>query len=307
MMAAFVFLSLAAATDATTPQEQFRAFVSAHGKVYGSVQEEQKRLAIFTENLATIEKMNADPDDHAEYGVGKFADRLSAELPRRRAPKIVRGKDECTDPLGCVWGGGCYACKRFPAFGNHSLPTHLNWNELGAVTPVKDQGDCGNCFTFSVTGDIEGTWFLAGHELVSLSEQQLTSCDKDGDDGGCSGSATVLDTFKYVVENGGIALETQYPLCSSNKTCPPAQGCCDKEDPECKGRNSCKHQMLNGVCNKPDEARTAANISGYYQVSGGVKRWGKGLPLPVNETAMMEALVKTGPLSIAVNSEKFDK
>lgn len=87
MMAAFVFLSLAAATAATTPQEQFRAFVSAHGKVYGSVQEEQKRLAIFTENLATIEKMNADPDDHAEYGVGKFADRLPAELPRRRAPR----------------------------------------------------------------------------------------------------------------------------------------------------------------------------------------------------------------------------
>ena len=42
----------------------------------------------------------------------------------------------------------------------------------------------------------------------------------------------------------------------------------------------------------------AANISGYYQVSGGVKRWGKGLPLPVNETALMEVLVKAGPVSI---------
>jgi hypothetical protein len=142
-----------------------------------------------------------------------------------------------------------------------------------------------------VTGNLEGTWFLAGNNLVSLSEQQLTSCDKDGDDGGCSGSATVLDTFKYVVDNKGIALETLYPLCSSNKTCTPAPGCCDKKkDPECKGKLSCKHQKLNGVCNTLEEAHPSVNISGYYQVSGGVKQWGKGLPLPVNETAMMEAL-----------------
>ena len=55
--------------------------------------------------------------------------------------------------------------ERFPAFGSNVLPKSINWTALGAVTPVKDQGNCGDCFTFGATGDVEGTWFLAGHKL----------------------------------------------------------------------------------------------------------------------------------------------
>jgi hypothetical protein len=47
-------------------------------------------------------------------------------------------------------------------------------------------------------------------------------------------------------------------------------------------------------------------ISPYYQVSGGVKRWAPGIPLPLNETAMMEALARAGPLSIGIDSKFFD-
>ena len=106
-----------------------------------------------------------------------------------------------------------------------------------------------------MTGNIEGVHFLASNTLLPLSEQQLTSCDRTGDDGGCKGSATVLDTFKYVVDNGGIASELGYPLCSANYTCPPAPGC----DPE-SGKNSCKKQRKSGVCNDQLESRPVANI-----------------------------------------------
>ena len=153
-------------------------------------------------------------------------------------------------------------------------------------------------------GDIEGTWFLAGHDLISLSEQQLTSCDrlKDGGqvgDTGCAGSITVLDTFKYVQENGGIATEGSYPLCSSNKSCVPSTDCTTK------GKTSCKKEKKNGVCDKTKESRAAAKISGYYQVSGGVRQWAPDIPLPVNETAMMEALVKTGPVQSKIRVPLF--
>ncbi len=231
LLAAQTALSaIAVATSPATPTSTlFSEWRASRGKTYSSAAEATRREAIFNDNARIVAELNADSSDMAEYGLGKFADMMPSEIPRlpkRRQESWVDAEmveatslDECTDPLGCVWGGACYSCKRFPAFGTGPLPTHIDWTELGAVTPVKDQGKCGNCFTYSVAGDIEGTNFLTGNPLIPLSEQQLTSCDRDGDDGGCAGSATVLDTFKYVQEHGGIASETLYPTCSSNYTC----------------------------------------------------------------------------------------
>ena len=62
----------------------------------------------------------------------------------------------------------------------------FDWTAKGAVTPVKDQGQCGSCWSFGTTGDVEGTHFLAGNKLVALSEQELVSCDTKQDQG-CNG------------------------------------------------------------------------------------------------------------------------
>lgn len=94
----------------------------------------------------------------------------------------------------------------------------INWRDKGAVTPVKNQASCGSCWSFSATGAMEGAYFLANGTLLSFSEQMLVSCDTGGQDNGCSGGGP--DTaFDWVIRNGGIALESDYPYTAKDDAC----------------------------------------------------------------------------------------
>uniref|UniRef100_A0A5B6ZEN8 Putative low-temperature-induced cysteine proteinase-like n=1 Tax=Davidia involucrata TaxID=16924 RepID=A0A5B6ZEN8_DAVIN len=194
--------------------ELFQQWKEKHGKVYKHAQEADKRLENFRNNLKYIMEKNSkrkSPSGHL-VGLNKFADMSNEEFKQVYISKIKKpiSKTETVRRRGSQ-GKAATACE---------APSSLDWRKYGIVTAVKDQGDCGSCWSFSSTGAIEGINALVTGDLISLSEQELVDCDKTND--GCEGG--YMDyAFEWVVSNGGIDTESDYPYTGVDGTCNTAK------------------------------------------------------------------------------------
>lgn len=107
--------------------------------------------------------------------------------------------------------------------GNHKLtivdlPETKDWREEGVVSPVKDQGSCGSCWTFSTTGALEAAYHQAFGKGISLSEQQLVDCAGAFNNFGCHGGLP-SQAFEYIKYNGGLDTEEAYPYTAEDGKC----------------------------------------------------------------------------------------
>lgn len=113
---------------------------------------------------------------------------------------------------------------------SNNLPESIDWVKAGAVTPVKNQGQCGSCWSFSTTGALEGAYYNTYGTLTSFSEQQLVDCDNrkhGGKDMGCNGGL-MDNAFNWIEKNGGLCTEEEYPYTSGDtKTAGDCQTSCD--------------------------------------------------------------------------------
>jgi len=181
---------------------RFGAFRERFSKVYASHDEHEKRFAIFAKNLALIDRLNAKKDG-ATYGVTQFADLTPEEFKQQYLMNDLPPVDK----------NG-----RVAQLLNATIPASYNWanHNPPVVTPVYNQGQCGSCWAFSATENIESRWALAGHPLVSLAMQQIVSCDRT--DAGCSGGWP-YNAYQYVISAGGMEPYSRYPYVAQNEAC----------------------------------------------------------------------------------------
>ena len=133
--------------------------------------------------------------------------------------KVNQFSDLTTDEFksmyvrGLKLESGSNDCNSFSSSATNA-PSSIDWRTKNAVTSVKNQVQCGSCWTFSATGAIEGAWAISTGQLIDLSEQELVDCATGYKYGshGCNGGQ-MEGAFKYVKQYGQCA-DTSYPYTS---------------------------------------------------------------------------------------------
>eukprot|EP00745_Piridium_sociabile_P020043 TRINITY_DN30587_c5_g1_i2.p1 TRINITY_DN30587_c5_g1~~TRINITY_DN30587_c5_g1_i2.p1 ORF type:complete len:345 (-),score=102.30 TRINITY_DN30587_c5_g1_i2:79-1113(-) len=192
------------------PYDQaWEQFKQEHNKIYGDAEAEQNRRSVFMENVKKIEQHNWQYFQKAKsyyLGVNQFTDLTFEEYSQYN--KLLKQRK----------GVKTIQCTQFMPPLSWAVPASVNWTAQGYVTPVKNQGQCGSCWSFSTTGSLEGQHFRQTGDLVSLSEQQLVDCSSSFGNEGCNGG--LMDqAFEYINSVGGLESESDYPYLAEQETC----------------------------------------------------------------------------------------
>ena len=247
----------------------FDVWLARHSKSYeysADPTEYDRRLSIFATNLGVVQRHNAAYEaGHTSYAMsvdGPFADLTDEEftalylmegqncsatthvssgpVPDSHDDEFVSGDDESDDL---------------------DLPKAVDWRTQGVVTPVKSQGHCGSCWTFSTSGTLEAHYCISHNKDCThwkgLAEQQLVDCAGDFNNHGCSGGLP-SQAFEYIHYHGGMALEESY-----------------------------KYKAQDGVCHDIDRRDIGAKVRGVHNISTG------------DEDGIVKAVARHGPVAVA--------
>jgi len=180
----------------------FKGFMQQFNRSYSGQKEFKKRYSIFRQNMKKVHVLQQNEKGSAKYGPTKFADLTEVEFRR-----MLGLRPHMKPTLSAM----------SPAvIPDIDLPSEYDWRAKNVVTPVKNQGMCGSCWAFSVTGNVEGQWAIKHQELLSLSEQELVDCDTV--DEGCNGGLPE-NAYKVINELGGLELEDDYPYDGADEKC----------------------------------------------------------------------------------------
>jgi len=182
----------------------FNVFMQKFERAYETEEEHNVRYWTFYKNMAKWELFNKAEQGTATYGMNEFADMTEEEFAMNYLSPVSKQDHAYVNSLP----------EAEEIRGD--APDTVDWRDQNAVTGVKNQGQCGSCWAFSTTANIEGRWAIKNKTLVSLSEQELVDCDKV--DMGCNGGLP-FQAYAEIMRLGGLMREEDYPYTARGGKC----------------------------------------------------------------------------------------
>eukprot|EP01084_Bolivina_argentea_P302402 521967_1 len=208
----------------------FQHWKKKFGKTYASLAEEGRAFITFLDNWKMINDFNIADERSFTLRMNQFSDLNGDDFL-----VYVHGHD-----------GSCLkkrsvqervAMRPLQGKKTSATPDAVDWTNVNGksyVSAVKNQGQCGSCWSFSTTGSIESRSAIANGQtddaIVTLSEQQLMDCSQAEGNMGCNGGL-MDDAFKYVESSGGLCSEEEYPYTAADGKVCKAKTCGTKYDP----------------------------------------------------------------------------
>ncbi|PQM41613.1 zingipain-2 [Prunus yedoensis var. nudiflora] len=199
-------------------KERYERWLQKYGRIYKNREEAKYRFGVYKSNIEFVDFVNSQ---NLSYKLtdNKFADITNLEFTNTFMGFQTRS----------------HLKTRFSYDKDEDLLTAVDWRKNGAVTPIKNQGQCGSCWAFSAVAAVEGINQIKTGKLVSLSEQELVDCDVKTGNEGCNGGY-MEKAFSFIKDNG-LSTEKDYPYKGSD-----------------------------GICDEDSLKNRAVNISGYESI-----------------------------------------
>jgi hypothetical protein len=191
----------------------FTEYVNKFKKFY-SQDEFNLRKDVYKSNLETVMNHNIGYDlgEHTYFmSVGPFTDWTLKDFREYLTLHKPASKS--------FLSSGGTKCSEYTT-SSTSFPLSVDLRNENMVTSVKDQGQCGSCWSFSAAGALEGVTAIHSNKLVSLSEQQMVDCSWKYGNMGCNGGL-MTSAFEYVIDNNGLCSydDYTYTATSSRNNC----------------------------------------------------------------------------------------